>query len=243
MSISSNYFTPIGPVKQITGWKKIPIKDNGESLVDIEGLKNSKIIFSKFYYKMGLSGAIDHCLLRETVADKLQRIASRLPHGMKILIYDGWRPIELHTSLYYFLKEKVKHILQNDDEKKIIKYLSTYATPGYVDPLHPSPHFTGGAIDLTLINKNGQELNMGTKFDEMSKTAYTEHFENIKSQHKQLRPLGREILINRRLLYNLMTEESFSNYKFEWWHYDYGDQFWAKTYNTIAQYSLIKKVF
>ena len=36
-----------------------------------------------------------------------------------------------------------------------------------------------------------------------------------------------EIIRNRRLLYHVMTENGFTNLPSEWWHYDYGDRFWA----------------
>jgi D-alanyl-D-alanine dipeptidase len=81
----------------------------------------------------------------------------------------------------------------------------------------PSPHYTGGSIDLTIVDDSGRPLDMGTAFDDFTDAAHTAHYEHSDT-------IVRE---NRRLLYHLMTAAGFSNYPFEWWHYDYGNQFWA----------------
>lgn len=74
-------------------------------------------------------------------------------------------------------------------------------------------------VDLTLCNENGEYLDMGTKFDEFGGRAWTNHFEEIEHDDK--------VRDNRRLLYNTMIEAGFTNLPSEWWHYDYGDKFWA----------------
>jgi len=83
--------------------------------------------------------------------------------------------------------------------------------------LKPSPHNTGGSVDLTIIDSVGRLLNMGTPFDEASIRAQTTYFDD---------PLN-VIRKNRQLLYNIMTRHGFTNYSEEWWHYDYGNQNWA----------------
>lgn len=82
----------------------------------------------------------------------------------------------------------------------------------------PPVHTTGGAVDLTILDNYGRELDMGSFFDEFTDRTYTAYYENEKN-----------VLVknNRRLLYNIMTTVGFTNLPSEWWHYDYGDRFWA----------------
>ena len=81
-----------------------------------------------------------------------------MPNGYKLLIYDGWRSFELQISLYEYLIALVKKIYGFKSETETINYLSTFAVPGYSNPKHPSPHLTGGAVDLTIIDNTGNEF-------------------------------------------------------------------------------------
>jgi D-alanyl-D-alanine dipeptidase len=71
-----------------------------------------------------------------------------------------------------------------------------------------SPHGRGVAIDLTLLDKNGKELDMGTSFDEM----------DIKSYHGA-EGLSHAAEANRLLLLGIMVSAGFEYYEHEWWHY------------------------
>jgi D-alanyl-D-alanine dipeptidase len=74
---------------------------------------------------------------------------------------------------------------------------------------------------LTIVDEQGKPLDMGTEFDSFKETAHTAYFE--KQNGKQ----AEAIRENRRLLYHVMTAAGFTNLPTEWWHYDYGDRFWA----------------
>ena len=90
-------------------------------------------------------------------------------------------------------------------------------------------HSSGGAVDLTIVDAQGVPLDMGTDFDDFSPLARTDAFE-----HPHADPICQK---NRRLLYGVLTEAGFTNYPEEWWHYDYGDLFWARALNKDALYS------
>jgi len=67
---------------------------------------------------------------------------------------------------------------------------------------------------------------MGTIFDDFSDRAATNYFEGMVTE--KTHDNGTSIpLHNRRLLYSIMTSVGFTNYFAEWWHFDYGNQFWA----------------
>lgn len=103
-----------------------------------------------------------------------------------------------------------------DEQKELV--IRRFVSDPVEDRDVPPVHTTGGAIDLTLLDESGSELEMGTGFDEFSDLTYTAAFENEKN---------RIVRDNRRLLYHIMTNAGFTNLPSEWWHYDYGDRFWA----------------
>jgi len=92
-------------------------------------------------------------------------------------------------------------------------------------------------VDLTLrIRKTGELLFMGGVFDDPDDVSHTAYFEKVNAEHmseKKEIPLSYvEALRNRRLLYWAMREAGFANYPYEWWHYDWGKQFWITNWDT-----------
>lgn len=65
---------------------------------------------------------------------------------------------------------------------------------------------------------------MGTDFDSMNECSATSYYENGKSSDE-------EVHNNRRILYNSMIMQGFTNYEEEWWHYDFVNQMWVMRKN------------
>ena len=210
------------------------VKERNEGLVDITEYKNSKIIVDFAYYRRGVPYSIDKCLMRKSVAEKLMNASLKLPEGLCFKIFDAWRPFEVQQQLFSQYREKVKAqnpLMSNTEiDLQTQKFVSKP-----LKSLENSPvHSTGGAIDLTLATLDGKELKMGTEFDDFSLKAYTAYYENEENQEIEIRN-------NRRVLYNVMISEGFTNLPTEWWHFDYGDKFWAYYTNNVAFYSGIFK--
>jgi len=82
--------------------------------------------------------------------------------------------------------------------------------PQYVaNPVKGSIHNRGGAVDITLVDSSGKELDMGTDFDYFGKRAYHDNKE-----------LPEIILENRKLLKETMERHGFWSIRTEWWHYN-----------------------
>lgn len=108
-------------------------------------------------------------------------------HGVKIKFYDCYRP----NSVQY----KMWKIVPN---------------PQYVaNPVKGSIHNKGGAVDITLVTLEGEELNMPSDFDFFGKRAYHDNFD-----------LPQDILDNRKLLKETMEKHGFWSTRTEWWHYN-----------------------
>jgi D-alanyl-D-alanine dipeptidase len=78
---------------------------------------------------------------------------------------------------------------------------------------------------------------MGTEFDHFGTKAATRYFEEKLERSENLSIDEAEALDNRRLLYHIMTSQGFTNYLEEWWHFDFGDQFWGKISGKRSVYS------
>lgn len=189
--------------------------------------KNGFFVDSQ-YYNQGIPGAYKDCYARESVVENLRLAQSFLPDGISFKIYDAYRPICIQQRLWDFYRRDIKNKNPDLSEEEIDFKTSFFVSKPSYDINRPSLHNTGGAIDLTLVDKKGKELNMGTAFDDFSDKAWTNHFEEYADDE--------EIRNNRRILYNAMIQAGFTNLPSEWWHYDYGTKFWAYFNNTDALY-------
>lgn len=123
----------------------------------------------------------------KTVKALLAANAEFRTKGVKIKFYDCYRP----NSVQY----KMWEIVPN---------------PQYVaNPVKGSIHNKGGAVDITLVTLDDEELDMGTDFDFFGKRAYHDNFD-----------LPKVIIDNRKLLKETMEKHGFWSTRTEWWHYN-----------------------
>lgn len=172
------------------------------------------------YAVEGRLNSTKKCYVRQTVYEKLCCAHENLPSGFKFLIYDAWRPFDLQKELYDDLSRSIieSYGYQDRSDKEQVELISKFIAPPVKDPNNLPTHTTGGAVDLSLIGPDGEELDMGTKFDEMNTKSGVNAFEDTANEL---------VKNNRRLLFHTMLKSGFTNLPSEWWHYDYGDRYWA----------------
>ena len=88
------------------------------------------------------------------------------------------------------------------------------------NPAKGSKHNRGAAVDLTLIDKDGKELDMGTPFDFFGEKA-----------HHTCTTLPKKVLENRKLLKDILNKYNFKSIYSEWWHYEYRPEMQSKVEN------------
>ncbi|MCK9397051.1 MAG: M15 family metallopeptidase [Methylobacter sp.] len=229
---------PIPPARSMNGWQAVPISKNGEPLADVTSFDPNKIIAIPKYYEWQIPGSLPICYVRESVGLRLALAANHLPDGWKLVIFDAWRPIEVQAFLYHKFVEDLRRKHPDWTAQELLNHAQTYVSLPSTELSHPSPHLTGGAVDLSISDDKGALLDMGTEFDEFIDEACTCYFEKITNAPvSKARIKQRD---NRRFLYNLLTNQGFTNYTDEWWHFDYGNQFWALQMNEHAKYSVVK---
>lgn len=194
---------------------EVPALGIEEEIVD---LSEFGLLCDSKYWEQGIPGSLEKCYARKSVAWLLGKAQSLLPDDCRFLIYDAYRPIAVQQSLWDMYRSVVSNenpgLSADDIDKKTSHFVSK---PSY-NPSYPSLHNTGGAVDLTIIDKYGNPLDMGTEFDDFTEYANTAYFEHTDNEI---------VKQNRRLLYYVMTEVGFVNLPSEWWHYEYGSKFWG----------------
>ena len=219
--------------------KSITASAAGEPFVDIEDYSKGVILVDLQYLKAGRAGAVSSAYMRRGVADRLLSAWEQLPEGYTFKIYDAWRSVETQSDLYYEYYNKLASDGANRglSSEELHKMARTFVSFPDTSAEFSFVHSSGGAIDLTVIDENGVELDMGCGFDDFSDLAETCFFEEEGKD-----PTARQ---NRRILYRAMTAAGFTNYPCEWWHYDFGDIFWSAITGKPAVYASeydVKKV-
>ena len=198
------------------------------SFVDVAIYTQGKVLVDMQYAKQGRAGAITVAYLRKEAADRLLHAATFLPKGYAFKIFDAWRPYAVQKSLYDEYFEKVKAETPTLTEEEWHAKAKTFVSFPDKSKKFAYVHSSGGAVDLTVVDERGRELDMGTGFDDFSPLAATCALEE--------REWDNEAKENRRILYHAMTKAGFTNYPAEWWHYDYGDIFWGAMTGKAVKY-------
>jgi type 1 glutamine amidotransferase len=149
----------------------------------------------------------------------------------------GWRCARRVRRLSALVRAKVpvrqllggsQNLHPNWTNEQIDLAVRQFVAAPAANPACPPPHRTGGAVDVFLVDAStGPEPAMGTAPDEVSPASATRWFE----EHMQ-----EPFTTHRRLLFHAMTGTGFTNYRGEWWHYDFGNQRWANI--TGADYAI-----
>ena len=181
----------------------------------------NKIIVEPIYHKMKYENALDKIYVRESVLEHLEMASNYLPDDIFLKVLDGYREYSFQEYLFNRYKEDIikEFNLEEKDEEEKNKTISQYVSYPEKDSSLAPAHITGGAVDVTLSDKDGKELDMGVEFDAFSDKASTDYYEN--------NFIDEAVKRNRRILFNAMTLAGFTSLPTEIWHYDLGDKNWA----------------
>jgi len=154
--------------------------------------------------------------IRKEVWERIKRAVSYLQKETQgtatLKITDAFRPLE-RQRIYF------NELMRETQEKQGLEgsELWEYVTQFVADPNRCPPHSTGGALDCTVTHvKTGNDYDMGSPMNSASDASFTwdDHIQMTAQK-------------NRQLLYTAMRKAGCVNLPTEWWHYSYGDQYWA----------------
>ncbi|MGC8596104.1 MAG: D-alanyl-D-alanine dipeptidase [Candidatus Kryptoniota bacterium] len=134
------------------------------------------------------------CYLRKEAAESLSAVQKELEKiGLGLKVFDGYRPLSIQKKMWKIFPDS--------------RYVANPATG--------SRHNRGAAVDVTLVDSLGHELEMPTGFDDFTERA-----------HRNYNNLPEKVIQNRQLLQEVMERHGFIGLSTEWWHFDLKD--WKK---------------
>jgi D-alanyl-D-alanine dipeptidase len=146
----------------------------------------------------------DCAWLHVDAARALERVVAYLAErrpGARVLVLDALRPQRVQQELW--------DALAGTD---LQMYLA--------EPTRGSIHSFGMALDVTILDEAGVELDMGTGFDDMTELSHPALEEGFLARGD----LTTEQVANRQLLRDAMFQAGFVGIRTEWWHFDCGDR-------------------
>jgi D-alanyl-D-alanine dipeptidase len=226
-------------------YQQVPIVECGEPIVPIP-LTQFAIETPHPYVKVGAPyGDKSPYYLRVSVLERLLQAQHTLQAqrpGWRIQIFDAYRPIAVQQYMVdYAFKQaaaeqgwSIDHLSPTERQSLQAQVQQFWATPSH-NPATPPPHSTGAAIDLTLVDENGNPINMGSPIDEMSDRSHPDFFATPQPGYSQsaesfLKDSEADRLLihkNRQQLKQVMLKAGFRQHPNEWWHFSFGDQLWA----------------
>ncbi|MFI7364060.1 M15 family metallopeptidase [Streptomyces sp. NPDC050149] len=201
----------------------IPVDECGEPLADVRA---SGILLVDDR-RRDAAGAFAH--LRQGVLDRLLLASSLLPDGLRLLFVEGYRPPALQAQYFEAYAAKLRALSPAATAVQIRADTSRFVSPPEI-----APHSAGAAVDLTLVGPDGVELDMGTRVnanpEESNGACYTAA-DSISARART----------NREVLVHVLSEAGLVNYPTEFWHWSYGDRYWAlETDRQAAPYGPIE---
>ncbi|MFD0343739.1 M15 family metallopeptidase [Streptomyces sp. NPDC127117] len=187
----------------------IPVAECGERLMDVRR-GHSLLVDTREQ-----DPADAFAYLREGVLERLVKAQTLLPQGLRLLFVEGYRPPSLQREYFEEYAEQLRAAHLDWSTEQVHSAASRYVSPPDI-----APHSAGAAVDLTLADANGHELDLGTRMNadpEESEGACYTHAANI----------SEEARANRKLLGTALTAVGLVNYPTEWWHWSFGDRYWA----------------
>jgi D-alanyl-D-alanine dipeptidase len=163
-----------------------------EPLVDVSAVDPRIVVDIRYsttnnFMKQALYPAA-RCLLRESVARRLGRVQADLAReGLGLKVYDGYRPLSVQKLMWAVMPDE--------------RYVA--------NPAKGSRHNRGAAVDVTLVDPRGRELDMPSGYDDFSERA-----------HRDYRGGSPEARANRDRLIRAMHRRGFRVLDTEWWHFD-----------------------
>jgi D-alanyl-D-alanine dipeptidase len=186
----------------------IPLQECGEVLVDVRA--HGLTVDDR---KQDEAGAFVH--VRQRIVARLLHAQSLLPIGVQLLFVEGYRPPDLQRRYFEEYSAELARAHPDWQAAELREAASRYVSPPEI-----APHSAGAAVDVTLVDHQGRELDMGTRVnaspEESGGACYTDST-----------GLSDRARTNRATLKAALSAAGVINYPTEWWHWSFGDRYWA----------------
>lgn len=193
-------------------------------LVSVQSIDSSILVDLRYATSNNFMGivlyeTIDDAYLQREVAVRLsecQVFLDSLKPGFKLKIYDAVRPVSIQKKMW--------DALDSIPTSERGKYVS--------NPKNRSVHNYGAAVDITIVDSTGKEIDMGAGYDDFRPIA----FPSFETKFLESKELSYAQYANRVLLRKVMRYGKFNNIPSEWWHFNACSRVTA-----MANYKLLEK--
>lgn len=196
----------------------LPVRENHEPMVDL--VTQNEIAYGP---PPLLPDNTDYTKVRKTIYDKLIEAQAMLPDGLKLCLCEGHRSLELQEQIFQERYHKLQKEYPDITHEEIFIESTRFVSP--VINLDGSknipPHATGAAIDVYLIDAAGKVLDMGIHLDD----TYNELKGIFCKTDSQV--ISEQAKTYRKIMGSVLQAVGFVNYPTEYWHWSYGDRYWA----------------
>lgn len=186
------------------------------SIADIDGVRlDLRYACANNFVGHNLYGDAAPALLHQRAAEQLSLAAQELHRqrpGHRLRVFDALRPGRVQRVLWDIVKDTPQRI-----------YVA--------DPARGSIHSFGMAVDLSVEDEHGCELDMGTGFDDFTELAQPQREPDLRQSGR----LSAAQLDNRLLLRGCMLQAGFYGIATEWWHFEAADRNWVRAHMLLIE--------
>ncbi|HRC60705.1 MAG TPA: M15 family metallopeptidase [Candidatus Propionivibrio aalborgensis] len=213
----------------------VAVDECGEDLCTLT--TTAKICVAPAYHARGFTSAPNAVQVRTTVRDALHRAALGLPTGLFLLVWDGLRTLQTQREIAQRFAISLRLCADEKERETLFqRYVSPLPKSLAQFTRQPPPHATGGAVDLSLCDADGNSLDLGAEFDQFDENAWLTWFEHRCSNPRSSRADNKRRRL-RRILYWAMVGAGFAPYAWEYWHFELNTRAAAAFYHRdVAAY-------
>lgn len=176
----------------------VPVRESGEALVRLDA-----------------SFGPARALVRLGLAHRLAQAQRALPPGVALRVVEGHRSAADQRAIIAAYSAQVCAARPGISPDDLLRLTSRF-----VSPVGVAPHVAGAAVDVTLVDAGGAELDMGTPIDATPE-------QSGGACYSAAAGIGADARAHRDLLARVLGGAGLVNYPTEWWHWSFGDRYWA----------------
>jgi D-alanyl-D-alanine dipeptidase len=211
----------------------IPIKETYEPMIDLK--QQNALLFGP---SPEIPNNHNYTKIRKTVYEKLLIAQRELPLPLKFCLYECYRSLSLQEKLFQERYHKLKKLHSGWSHPALFRETAKLISP--VINLDGSrnipPHSTGGAIDIYLVDEKGDPVEMGILAKD-----WMQDTDGSLSQTDALK-ISQAAKSYRKIMSDALSSVGFVNYPAEYWHWSYGDRYWAyHSHHPFALYDEVKE--
>ena len=197
---------------------KVPIIENQEVMIDLKD--QADIAYGP---SPEIPDNQEYTQLRLTVYNKLKEAQKLLPQGLRFCLYEGYRSLETQKKLFEKHYKQLQDAHPEWDHERCFQETLRLVSPviNKDGSVNVPPHATGAAVDIYLIDDQGVCVDMGI----LVKDWLTDiHGELSVTDSNKISPQAK---VYRKIMGEALEAVGFVNYFTEYWHWSYGDRYWA----------------